>query len=126
MPRGGILVTLIRSSSGLRAVMRWARGSNSDGGAAGRMMHLLTLVHRWLGILFCLLFAMWFATGIVMHFVPFPTLNEAERIHGLAPVDPSKVLRSPAEAVKASAIPGVTRLRLFERVDGPVYVLAGT
>ncbi len=89
------------------------------------MMHLLTLVHRWLGILFCLLFAMWFASGIVMHFVPFPTLDEAEPIQGLAPVDPSRVLRSPAEAVTAGAIPGVTRLRLFERVDGPVYVLAG-
>ena len=68
---------------------------------------------------------MWFATGIVMHFVPFPALTEAERIHGLAPVDPSKVLRGPAEAVAASAIPGVTRLRLLERVDGPVYVIAG-
>src|SRR6266851_1420975 len=89
------------------------------------MMHLLTLVHRWLGILFCLLFAMWFATGIVMHFVPFPTLDEAERIQGLAPVDLSKALRSPAEAVTAGAIPGATRLRLLERVDGPVYVIAG-
>ena len=29
---------------------------------------------------FCLLFAMWFATGIVMHFVPYPTLTEAERV----------------------------------------------
>jgi hypothetical protein len=89
------------------------------------MMQLLTLVHRWLGILFCLLFAMWFASGIVMHFVPFPTLSEAERIQGLAPVELSKALRSPGEAVKASTIPGVTRLRLLERVDGPVYVLAG-
>lgn len=89
------------------------------------MMHLLTLVHRWLGILFCLLFAMWFASGIVMHFVPFPTLSEAERLQGLAPVDLSKALRSPGEAVKASTIPEVMRLRLFEQVDGPVYVLAG-
>jgi PepSY-associated TM region len=89
------------------------------------MMHLLTLLHRWLGVLFCLLFAMWFATGIVMHFVPFPALTEVERIGGLAPVEPSKVLRSPAEALQAGAIPGATRLRLFERVDGPVYVAAG-
>ncbi|MEA2948066.1 MAG: hypothetical protein QOI40_3396, partial [Alphaproteobacteria bacterium] len=34
------------------------------------MMYLLTLVHRWLGVSCCLVFAMWFASGIVMHFVP--------------------------------------------------------
>jgi hypothetical protein len=59
-------------------------------------MRVLTLVHRWLGILFCLLFAMWFASGIVMHFVPFPALTEAERIEGLAVVEGLAGLRSPA------------------------------
>ena len=38
-------------------------------------MKALVLLHRWLGIGFCLLFAMWFASGIVMHFVPFPQLD---------------------------------------------------
>src|SRR5436190_984531 len=46
-------------------------------------MRALILVHRWLGVVFCLVFAMWFATGIVMHFVSFPALTEAERIGGL-------------------------------------------
>ena len=40
-------------------------------------MRILTTLHRWWGIAFCLLFAMWFASGIVMHFVPFPTRSEA-------------------------------------------------
>ncbi|MGY4343865.1 hypothetical protein ACVWXM_000329 [Bradyrhizobium sp. GM7.3] len=51
------------------------------------MMRAIVLLHRWLGIAFCLLFAMWFATGIVMHFVPFPSLTEAERFAGLGPLD---------------------------------------
>jgi hypothetical protein len=89
------------------------------------MMYLLTLVHRWLGVSCCLLFAMWFASGIVMHFVPFPALTEAERIDGLAPIDLSRPWRSPAEAVKASAIAAVGRLRLVQRVDGPVYIATG-
>ena len=42
-------------------------------------MRLLAALHRWWGIAFCLLFAMWFASGIVMHFVPFPTRNEIAR-----------------------------------------------
>ncbi len=50
-------------------------------------MRALILLHRWLGVAFCLLFAMWFATGIVMHFVPFPALTETERFAGLAPID---------------------------------------
>src|ERR1700730_5053712 len=41
------------------------------------MMRPLILLHRWLGIAFCLLFAMWFASGIVMHFVPYPERTEA-------------------------------------------------
>jgi hypothetical protein len=39
-------------------------------------MPLLTTLHRWWGVAFCLLFAMWFASGIVMHFVPFPARSE--------------------------------------------------
>jgi hypothetical protein len=35
-------------------------------------MRILATLHRWWGVAFCLLFAMWFASGIVMHFVPFP------------------------------------------------------
>jgi hypothetical protein len=53
-------------------------------------MRALILLHRWLGVSFSLLFAMWFSTGIVMHFVPFPGLTEAERIDGLTPIDPSQ------------------------------------
>ena len=86
-------------------------------------MHDLTLVHRWLGILFCLLFAMWFASGIVMHFVPFPALTEADRIEGLAAIDGSAGLRSPAEA--ASVINDAVRVRLLQRIDRPVYLVSG-
>lgn len=35
-------------------------------------MRVIANIHRWWGVAFCLLFAIWFASGIVMHFVPFP------------------------------------------------------
>src|SRR5262245_28903243 len=89
------------------------------------MMRALIVLHRWLGVAFCLLFAMWFASGIVMHFVPFPALTEAERIAGLTPLDPLRVLRSPANAVTASTIKDATRVRLLQRSDGPVYLVTG-
>jgi hypothetical protein len=39
-------------------------------------MCLVATLHRWWGVAFCLLFAIWFASGIVMHFVPFPARIE--------------------------------------------------
>ena len=39
-------------------------------------MRFLATLHRWWGVAFCLLFAMWFASGIVMHFVPYPARSE--------------------------------------------------
>lgn len=89
-------------------------------------MRALILLHRWLGVSLSLLFAMWFATGIVMHFVPFPALTEAERIDGLTPIGVFQGLREPAAAVNASGIKDATRVRLIQRGDGPVYVVAGS
>jgi len=55
-------------------------------------MHLLVAVHRWWGIAFCLLFAMWFATGIVMHFVPFPPREVAPRVAVVRALEASGVV----------------------------------
>ena len=71
-------------------------------------MQALTLLHRWLAVPLAPLFAMWFASGIVMHFVPFPSLTEAERIAGLAPVDLARVAHGPADAVTSSGITDAT------------------
>src|SRR5258708_18797060 len=122
MRRGVIPDTPTRSSSVPPVAMRWPLRSSGD---IQRRMRALILLHRWLGILFCLLFAMWFASGIIMHFVPFPSLKEAERIDGLAPIDLSQVVRSPAEAVRASGIKDATRVRLRQRSDGPAYLVSG-
>jgi hypothetical protein len=89
------------------------------------MTAALTWIHRWLGVALCLMFAMWFASGIVMHFVPFPSLTEAERVAGLAPVDLARVTHGPADAVTAGRIADATRVRLIQRSDGPVYVVSG-
>lgn len=50
-------------------------------------MRVLVLIHRYLGIAMCLLFAMWFSSGIVMVFVPYPELYAAERFAGLQWLD---------------------------------------
>jgi PepSY-associated TM region len=89
------------------------------------MLRALTSLHRWLAIPLAPLFVVWFASGLVMHFVPYPTLSEAERIAGMAPIDFARVRHRPREAVAARAIAAATRLRLLQRADGPVYIVSG-
>jgi hypothetical protein len=87
-------------------------------------MRALTLLHRWLAVPLAPLFAMWFASGIVMHFVPYPALSEAERVAGMAPIDIARVAHGLRDAVAASRIPGAAGVRLLQRADGPVYVVS--
>jgi hypothetical protein len=48
-------------------------------------MSLLT--HRWTGIGFCLLFLMWFVSGIVMMYVRYPELGAADRLAHMRVLD---------------------------------------
>ena len=89
------------------------------------MLKPLVVIHRWLGIALGPLFAMWFASGIVMHFVPFPHLDESERIAGLAPLRLEANTHGPADAVVALGIADTRRVRLIQRADGPVYIVTG-
>src|SRR5262249_37845481 len=56
----------------------------------GTMAHglwrALVVLHRYLGVAVGLLMALWFVSGIVMMYVGFPRLTEAERLRTLSPV----------------------------------------
>lgn len=49
----------------------------------------------------CLLFALWFASGIIMMYVEYPELTEQERLDNLPPLAYSDVRLSPVEAAKS-------------------------
>ncbi|MCP1841384.1 putative iron-regulated membrane protein [Bradyrhizobium sp. USDA 4524] len=86
----------------------------------------LYIVHRWIGIATCLLFAMWFISGLVMMYVAFPRLTDSERLAALPVIPWSKVQLAPDRAM---AIAGVERyprdLRLSMMDDTPVYRVTG-
>src|SRR4029079_11520978 len=71
MPRSPMPACPTRSSS-----VHLGRSSSAPRQSGDGSMRLLATLHRWWGVAFCLLFAMWFASGIVMHFVPFPARSE--------------------------------------------------
>ncbi|WP_225934337.1 hypothetical protein [Cupriavidus sp. EM10] len=64
-----------------------------------RLKRWLYLIHRWMGIAGCLLIAMWFGSGLVMMYVGFPGLTDAERLAGLPRIDLSRVAVSPDSAM---------------------------
>lgn len=79
-------------------------------------------LHRWLGIGTCLLFAMWFATGIIMMYVEYPELTEAERLDNLPALVLEPNLISPLQASKAILADSVfTNVKLTSVYGRPSY-----
>lgn len=84
----------------------------------------LFLLHRWLGVLLCAFFAMWFISGVVMMYVGYPKLTPAERLEHLPALRASPVALEPAQALAAAGLRGPLQdLRLAVASAGrPVYL----
>jgi len=83
-------------------------------------MRALVLIHRWCGIIGCLLFAAWFASGIVMMYVRLPELRPEERLARKPRVDFSNARMTPAQLV--DALKGdLLQLRLTMTAGRPAY-----
>lgn len=81
---------------------------------------VLVYTHRWLGIAGCLVFMMWFASGIVMMYARMPTLTAEERLARLPVLDLSAAALSPGEAARTAGVT-VDRLRVGMYGGRPVY-----
>ncbi len=84
----------------------------------------VSLVHRWLGVILCLFFALWFATGTVMMYVPFPSLGDTDRVAGSEALDLRALHLSPSQALAAASGVSVERLRMISVLGAPRYLLA--
>jgi hypothetical protein len=88
-----------------------------------RLNRVLTLTHRWLGVGLCLLFTLWFVSGAVMIFVPYPRLGMAERLAHAPQVDPAAVRITPAQAIAVSKVGDPARIRLVAGPRAPRYLI---
>ena len=61
----------------------------SRGGA--QFKRALIFVHRWMGVLFCLLFLTWFASGIVMMYWQYPEVTPDDRLSRAPALDASRI-----------------------------------
>ncbi len=90
-----------------------------------KLRQWLYLTHRWIGIVTCLFFAMWFISGVVMMYVAFPGLSDKERLAALPELAWEKVRLSPDDAMKVAGSTRYPReLRLTMLADEPVYRLS--
>ncbi|MDE1916787.1 MAG: hypothetical protein KGJ57_15065 [Sphingomonadales bacterium] len=64
----------------------------------------LFLIHRWVGIASGLLFAMWFASGLVMICVSYPSPSPAQRLAGAPAIDWAAVHMPPPGGRLRSAV----------------------
>ncbi len=81
-------------------------------------------LHRVLGTGIALLVVLWFGSGAVLLFVPYPSLSEAERFRWLEPLQLDNCC-VPLESVwsQVGATQGVERVRLLMAAGQPVYVI---
>ncbi len=80
----------------------------------------LIFVHRWLGVALCVLFLLWFPSGIGMMYFPMPSVTPTARLERLPALDASKVVVSPAEAAAKLGVE-VDDLRLSSFDGRPAY-----
>ncbi|HEV8259162.1 MAG TPA: PepSY domain-containing protein, partial [Burkholderiales bacterium] len=86
----------------------------------------LILTHRYLGIAVCLLFVMWFVSGIAMIFARgMPGLTADARFQRLASLDMQAVKLTAAEAVEKALLERPpSRVSLLMVMDRPAYRLS--
>ncbi|WP_407469951.1 PepSY domain-containing protein [Xanthomonas campestris pv. raphani] len=84
----------------------------------------LVWLHRWTGVAFCLMFAVWFASGLVLAFVPFPSLSPQQRWSAAERIDLSRLMVAPAQALRS--LRDATALRLVSIGGRPSYVVGST
>lgn len=83
----------------------------------------LVFTHRWLGIVGCILFATWFASGIVMMYARMPTMAPEEQLTRAPDLDLNRIRVSPAEAAEIAGGGGGFEVGMLN--DRPVYRFAG-
>lgn len=81
------------------------------------------LIHRWMGVGFCALFAAWFVSGIVMMYCPYPRVGPAERLLHAKLLDPERLVLTPEQAQKAASMPVTAQARIAMLDERPVYRL---
>ena len=87
-----------------------------------KLKKYLIYTHRYLGMAFCVIFALWFVSGVVMMYKRMPRLSAEERLASLPALDFSRGALTPEQARQSAGFveaPEKVRLGMFN--GRPVY-----
>lgn len=79
------------------------------------------LFHRWLGVVFSLLFAMWFASGLVLMYWPYPGVSAEQRLEKSEEISAKQIVVGLDEAASIARVEKLDRVRLTMLDGRPVY-----
>lgn len=86
----------------------------------------LIVVHRWLGTCFCVLFAMWFLSGMVLAYWDYPGVSDRDRLEHAQPIDITSVRLTPQQAYAKLQLDGTPSSAVLLMFDGrPAYRFDG-
>ena len=87
-----------------------------------KFQRVIITTHRWIGIGVCVMVMIWFISGLVLAYVPFPKMSAQAKLGYLQPLDWGEIKVSPEAAMAAA---GLTEfpydLRLEMSANRPVY-----
>ncbi|HVZ19678.1 MAG TPA: PepSY domain-containing protein, partial [Vicinamibacterales bacterium] len=89
------------------------------------MKQVLIFVHRWLGVVFCLLFLLWFPSGFVMMYWDYPSVTPADSLAHRAALDLATVRLSAADAAAKVQIAPSGSIHLTTFAGRPIYRFGG-
>jgi hypothetical protein len=90
------------------------------------LFRLLLMLHRWVGVALCVLFLLWFPSGIGMMYWGMPAVTARDRLERWPALDPAKLALSPQEAAERAGVnPLPSQVRLNSYDGRPVYRLGG-
>jgi hypothetical protein len=67
-------------------------------GIGGKLKRAAVFVHGWMGVGFCLIFLLWFTSGIVLIYCDYPMVSLADRLSRTLPLDSSQIHLSAEQA----------------------------
>ena len=86
------------------------------------MTRALLFAHRWLGVALCVLFLIWFPSGIGMMYWGYPEITERDRVARGADLDPASIRVSPTDVFAFLGLSGQPSDIRITSYDGrPVY-----
>jgi hypothetical protein len=90
------------------------------------VLRILIALHRWLGVSLCLLFLLWFPSGIGMMYWGMPAVTARDRLERAPVLDASRILLSAQEAAdRVAAEPSLFDVRIRSFDGRPVYRFGG-